>query len=166
MPRGSARHRLVSGSAGDLRVTVGAGPLDTAACLGARLAAGSAELAGPVRYSAAIAVVAVVACAGTPAGRAGGRGDARPDGGGMVSTAMVLGASLVMSGAPAVDRFGLATSTAWCSSRYSRHKKSLQGRRQRRGNAHQVHRRQRPSRPGASCSPGLLLAGTENIVAR
>jgi hypothetical protein len=71
----------------------------------------------------------------------------------MVSTAMALGASLVMSSAPAVDRFGLATSTACCSSRYSRHKKSRQGRRQRRGNAHQVHRRQRPSRPGASCSP-------------
>jgi hypothetical protein len=71
----------------------------------------------------------------------------------MVSTAMAFGASLVMSSAPAVDRFGLATSTAWCSSRYSRHKKSRQGRSQRRGNAHQVHRRQRPSRPGASCSP-------------
>ena len=41
---------------------------------------------------------------------------------GMVSTAMAVGVSLVMSSAPAVDRFGLATSTAWCSSRYSRHK--------------------------------------------
>ena len=46
MPRGSARHRLVLGSGGDLLVAAGAGPVDTAACLGARLAAGSAEVTG------------------------------------------------------------------------------------------------------------------------
>lgn len=115
MPRGSARHRLVLGSGGDLLVAVGAGPVDTAACLGARLAAGSAEVAGPARYPVANGVVAVVACAGNQPGGLVAVGTPDRTGVGMVSTAMALGASLVMSSAPAVDRFRLATSTAWCS---------------------------------------------------
>jgi hypothetical protein len=127
MPPGSARHRLVLGSGGDLLVAVGAGPVDTAARLGARLVAGSAEVAGPVRYPVANGVVAVVACAGKPAGGLVAVGTPDRTRVGMVSTAMALGASLVMSSAPAVDRFGLATSTAWCSSRYSRHKKRSSG---------------------------------------